>query len=126
MWNPILMNDETGYVLAIGNQATCTIVGFAILFSLVAKAFYSFYVALYFMLSVRYKWSDSRVMRYEIFAHIIAFTIPVSYGVVGFIDQTFNPNEIRFCTIASYPIGCNGSECIRGSLARKFLYLSAY
>ena len=62
IFNPILMN-ETGYRLSMGNQATCTAVGFAILMSIISKAFYSFYIALYFMLSVRYTWSDKRIIR---------------------------------------------------------------
>lgn len=121
-WNPFLMNDETGYKLSVGNQVTCTSVGFLIMFSLISKAFYSCYIALYFMLSVRYKWSDQRVMRYEPLAYLIAFCIPMSYGVVGFINQAFNPNEYRFCSIAKYPIGCEGDECVRGNLARKFWF----
>jgi hypothetical protein len=113
------MNDETRYKLSMGNQATCTSVGFIAMFSIISKAFYSFYIAFYFMLSVRYKWSDQRFMRFEPFAYLVALLIPVSYGVVGFINQAFNPNEFRFCSIAKYPIGCDGTECIRGDLARK-------
>jgi hypothetical protein len=115
----MLMNDDTGYKLAVGNQATCTSVGFVVMFSLISKAFYSLYIALYFMLSVRYKWSDQRVMRYEKLAYFIALTIPMSYGAVGLVNQAFNPNEFRFCSIAKYPIGCDGEECIRGNFARK-------
>ena len=66
MMNPILMNDETGYKFSEGNQATCTAVGFAILMSILSKAFYSFYIALFAMLSVRCKWSDKTIVRYEI------------------------------------------------------------
>ena len=125
MWNPLLMNAETGYKLAIGNQATCTFVGFAILFSIVSKAFYSFYIALYFMLLVRYKWSEKRVMRYERLAYLIAFIVPMLFSLIGFTNEAFNSNEIRICTISSYPIDCSGSECIRGSLARKFIAIGA-
>jgi hypothetical protein len=72
------------------------------------------------MLSVRYQWSDKRVMRYEAMAYLIAFIVPMSYGITGFINEAFNPNEFRFCSIAKYPIGCQGDECIRGNLARTF------
>lgn len=119
-WNPLLMNQETGYILARGNQATCTSVGFATMFGVNSKAFFSFYIALYFMLSVRYDWSEKRVVRYERMAYLLALCVPMSYGIVGFINQAFNPNEFRYCAIAKYPIGCNGDECIRGNLARTF------
>ena len=119
-WNTILMNKETGYKLSMGNQATCTSVGFVTLFSVSSKAFFSYYIALYFMLSVRYKWSDDRILHYEKLAYLIAFTIPMVYSVVGFTNQAFNPNEYRFCSIAKFLIGCHGNECIRGNLASKF------
>ena len=121
--NPILMNKETGYQLSLGNRATCTAAGFFIMSCILSKGFYSCYIALYFMMSVRYKWSEKRVRRYEIYMYGIAFSVPISYGVTGFINQAFNPNEFRLCYIAKYPIGCNGSECVSGSLARKLLLI---
>lgn len=120
--NPILMNSETGYQLAIGTQGTCTTVGFVLMFSILSKSFFSCYIALYFMLSVRYKWSDKRIEFSEKYMSAFAFMVPLSYGIIGFINQAFNPNEFRLCYIAKYPIGCQGTDCIRGSLARKLYF----
>jgi hypothetical protein len=116
--NPVLMNAETGIKFSRGNRGTCTSVGFMTMFSIVSKAFYSCYIAMYFMLSVRYKLSDRQVKRYEISAYLIAFVVPMTYGVIGFITEVFNPNEFRYCAIAKYPIGCKSNECIRGNFAR--------
>jgi hypothetical protein len=121
IFGPFLMNAKTGYKLSHGNQATCTFVGFITMFNVVSKAFYTLYIALYFMLSVRYNWTDAQVMRYEALAYVIAFIVPMSYGVAGFINEAFNPNEFRFCTIAKHPIGCVDDECTRGDIARKFI-----
>jgi hypothetical protein len=117
---PILMNAETGDILSHGNQGSCTFVGVIIMFGVISKAFYTFYIALYFMLSVRYSWTDNQLVRYERYAYIIAFIIPMSYIMAGLINEAFNPNEFRFCCLAKYPIGCAGEDCIRGEIARTF------
>jgi hypothetical protein len=119
IWNPFLTNAETGYKLAHGNQATCTFVGFVIMFAATSKAIYTFYITLYFMLSVRYSWTDKHITQYESYAYLAAFAVPLLYGIAGVINEAFNPNEFRFCGIAKYPIGCVDNECIRGDIARK-------
>lgn len=120
---PIMMNKETGYPLARGNQATCSTLGAVLLFAVVSKAFSSCYISIYFMLTVRYNWRDEKIRAYEGFAYLVAFIVPFSYCVVGFVNDFFNPNAARFCAAARYPIGCKGDECIRGELARKYFFL---
>jgi hypothetical protein len=116
---PIMMNEATGYPLSQGNQATCTTIGFVILFGVMSKSFMSCYISIYFLLSIRYNCTDDRVYRYERLAYMIAFGVPLIYSTVGFLNQDFNPNEYRLCSLAKYPIGCNGDECIRGESSCK-------
>jgi hypothetical protein len=116
---PIMMDKDTGYPLAHGNQATCSMLGVVLLFSVISKAFSSCYISMYFMLSIRYNWKDERIRAYEWFAYMFAFCIPFSYSVVGLAYDFFNPNAIRLCAISAYPAGCEGDECIRGEYACK-------
>jgi hypothetical protein len=116
---PIMMNKDTGYPLARGNQATCSTIGVVVLFGIISKAFSSCYISIYFMLTVRYNWKDEQILTYERMAYLVAFSVPFSYCTVGLVNEFFNPNEFRFCGISEYPIGCEGDECARGERARK-------
>jgi hypothetical protein len=119
---PILMDKDTGYPLAHGNQATCSTVGVVLLFSVISKAFSSCFISMYFMLTIRYNWKDDRIRAYEWSAYLLAFIVPFSYSVVGLVNDFFNPNPTRLCAISEYPAGCKGDECIRGKRARKYWY----
>jgi hypothetical protein len=115
----IMMDKDTGYPFAHGNQATCSTIGVVLLYSVISMAFSSCYISIYFMLTIRYNWKDERIRSYEWFAYLVAFCIPFSYSVVGLVYDFFNPNATRLCAISEYPTGCEGDECIRGEFARK-------
>ena len=82
---------------------------------------YSFYLGVYFVLIIRYQWSDRKISRYfEVPAFLVAIGISWSGAILGVVTNSFNPrpNDL-LCLSQGYPFQCELSEeveCIRGGI----------
>lgn len=72
---PVYM--DTNYPLKLGNSTTCTIQGFLVQTS-IASPLYNFILSSYYLLVVKYQWSDMRLKKLEKYMHIV----PISFGVI--------------------------------------------
>ncbi|CAJ1954501.1 unnamed protein product [Cylindrotheca closterium] len=81
--------------------------------------FYSFYLGMYFLLVIRYQWSDRKIAKYfEFISFGVAAGISWSAGLWGLVTKSFNPrpNDL-LCLSQGYPYKCEldpNVECIRG------------
>lgn len=81
--------------------------------------FYSFYLGLYFLLVIRYGWSDWKIAKsFEVISFAVAVAISWSGAIWGFVTKSFNPrpNDL-LCMSQGYPFECEmdpNVECIRG------------
>jgi hypothetical protein len=117
-------SDLTYIRFNVGNQATCTLQGFIIQLGYVASPLFNVTLALFFLLRIRYRWTDSRLKRMEpwiqgcIWAFALACAIyPIPLGMYN--------NAWEICWIESYPMDCldshrygkEASTCTRGDNA---------
>lgn len=103
---------ESGAMYAIGNDATCVTQGFFIQAG-IATSFYSVSLATYYLLVLRFGWSESKVRRLEPFMHAIPFVWGLGTATIAIPLKLYN-NANLWCWIAPYPAGCTGDDCIRG------------
>jgi hypothetical protein len=112
-----------GVVWARGNEATCTTQGFFLMLG-VAIPIYNAMLSLYFLLVVKYKYSDTVLRQWvEPAMHVVAFSwafgTSVSASVLGLMN-----NANLWCWIAPFPSDCLDSwrygeegNCERGDNA---------
>ena len=108
----------------VGNQITCNIQGYFIQSSGLSCAISTTFLCIYFMLLIRYNWSERRLRKVEWMMRLTICLVFVGSLFPLFYDS-FNPT-LLFCWINSYPISCDTSEeyeCLRGENAIMFRLL---
>ena len=105
----------------IGNQTTCNIQGYFMQGGVLSTGCSTSCLCLYFMLLVRYNWTERRLKKVEMgLRGVIVFNFAIA--LIPLFDKGYNPVPY-VCWIQSYPIDCDTSdeyECLRGDNA-KFL-----
>jgi hypothetical protein len=84
-----------------------------------AVAFVNAFLSLYFMLKITRNFTDQTFLRFEGPAYVISLLVPLTFGVIGIVTESFNTSEAyRICVYGDYPPLCSESldvECQRGS-----------
>ena len=93
--------------LSKGNVYTCTAQGFFLYLGSIGKLAFSCCLLLYFVLVIRYKWTEEKLLKVEARMHAYALTVPFIQNIVGLILQIFNPAPYgNRCGIFPYPANC--------------------
>jgi len=92
-----------------GNQHTCSAQGFFSQLS-IATVLYNAALAIYFMLVIKYGWTEQRIVqvKYEYFIHTVAVLVGMGTAAVALAFELYNPAGWQ-CWIASSPVGCTES-----------------
>lgn len=118
---------------ASGTQATCTAQGFFTQFS-VCTVFYNGFLALYYVLAIRFGWTEDRMNRARLgtIIHIISLSMGIGTASASAALGLLNPIGWD-CWIASVPLGCAESwqnhgetTCIRGDNANLYQWVFFY
>lgn len=108
---------------AAGTTATCTAQGFFQQVAIVSQI-YNAYLAIYFVLTIRYSWTEARLQKLEPYVH--GFYLAFAFGTAsaGLALNLFNSANL-WCWIAPYPTGCTATNtCERG--ANAWIYRMAF
>jgi len=91
----------------------------------VSSGLYSASLSFYYLLSIVYGWKQDRLGKVEPFLH----GVPLVFGIVAAITniplKNYN-NAIFWCAVNRHPIGCKGSDCIRGANADTYRWAFFY
>mmetsp|Transcript_30092 Transcript_30092/g.44601 ORF Transcript_30092/g.44601 Transcript_30092/m.44601 type:complete len:308 (+) Transcript_30092:3-926(+) len=111
---------------AIGNQMTCTIQGAISMYSH-AVPLYNSFLAVHYVLRVRYRFSEKRLRRIEWPIHLSIFLFITSGVIASIATSSLNPSG-AWCWLDSVPSGCHKSEkeCVRGENAYLLRWLFAF
>lgn len=106
---------------ARGNFTTCAIAG-SLLYLQQASNMYSCLLAGYFLLMIRYRWTESRIASFfEPWIHILPWIIPTVSIVVALMTKSLNPMyHFGVCGFFQFPADClvnEKVECLRGGHA---------
>lgn len=120
---PFLVPSSTGLKFAIGNQGTCTMVGFFFIFALTANI-YSAELSLFYMVTVSYHWSAAKASKIlEPWVHLVPWVPPIILGSFGLFYGAFNPSvAFGICYFNHYPLDCQMNpeiDCTRGANAAR-------
>lgn len=89
---PFLVPSFTNLHFALGNIATCQVVGFLNSFFL-ATFLHGAITSLYFCLTIRLRWSEARVERcLEPWIYILPWSVSLVYGILGASYRLFYPD----------------------------------
>jgi len=125
LWALPIPRGSPGVWGAIGNTASCSAQGFFLHLGNVGAA-YNGALALYFLLSLRYRMQDEVIAKkYEIYMHLWGLIWPLSTGLIALSIDLFNFGGVG-CWIAPYPYQCHlddNVECIRGKQAYVYAWL---
>jgi len=116
-----------GYMkYAVGTVGTCDAVGFLCVLTFLSTPFYNCSLATYFLVQLKYNWSDQRIKAIEKWFHIIPWSVGLAFSIPGLVMKAYGPASL-VCTIAYpvYPFGCDSpessTECQRGLSPRQVL-----
>lgn len=115
---------------AIGNTATCSAQGFFIQIAAVSQL-YNAYLAIYFLLIIRYSWSETQIKKLEPYVHGFSFLFAFGTASAGLALKLFNSAN-TWCWIAPFPVGCNDGRrlgaitCERGRDAWIYRFVFYY
>ena len=111
-----------GIHAAIGTTSTCTAQGFFLQFAIMAPL-YNAALSLYYLLMIRYNWTEERLQKLRLPIHATILTFGLGTSIAG-LPLTLYNNSNLWCWQASYPVGClessqnNGvTTCERGDNA---------
>lgn len=103
----------------IGNQTSCNIQGFLILYGAMSVPLYNAFLCVYYYICVKVKnLSQKRIAkRIEPFFHITALALPLNFCIYGLLNNMFNATSAA-CFLVPYPRRCVDEEfdidCVRG------------
>jgi hypothetical protein len=118
---------------ASGTQATCTAQGFFAQFS-IATVFYNGFLALHYLLVIRFGWTEDRIKRARLgtIIHGVSLSAGIVTAAVSAAKGLLNPIGWD-CWISAVPLGCaeswqqNGeTTCTRGDNANLYQWVFFY
>lgn len=118
---PFLTRGDIGLPFAVGNATSCEWSAFFFQFFL-GGTIYNASLSIYYLMMVRYGKREEVIAKYmEPWVHIIAFGLPLAFGITGVIMDIFNPSLLLsgICEFSPYPADCvlrDDVECERGEL----------
>jgi hypothetical protein len=103
----LLPKETSQRALAIGNDASCSAVGFFNQLSFSAF-FYSGALSLYFLLTVRFGMKeDAFAKRIEPWLYGVSLGYPLITAMIGALVEVYHDNELgQGCWVTDYPEGC--------------------
>jgi hypothetical protein len=109
---PFLLPAKTSQrVWSLGNDATCSVLGFLYQLSL-SGMLYNAFLSFYFVLTARYGWKNKQFARtMEPAFHIVSIGYPLATATAGSIMDIYHEMELgQMCWITNYPENCEQDE----------------
>jgi hypothetical protein len=108
--SPLLMPANSGYMWAIGNQATCSMQGFFSTLFVLSAVLYMCSLQLMYLLAIKYGWTETRMRKQaEPYMHAVPWCLGVATAITQLVMKLFNP-AMWTCWIAKYPSNCKTSH----------------
>ena len=99
---------------AVGNQATCNYQGFLLQLAIGAPL-YNCSLALYYLLIIKYGWTDEKLDRIERWIHFLVISFSVGTSILLLPLKQYNQIE-HVCWIIGSPVGCGHSSHVESSV----------
>lgn len=96
--------SSTGIYGAVGTTQTCTAQGFFLQFSIMAPL-YNAALSLYYLLMIRYNWTEERMHRLRLPVHGTILFFGLGTSIAGLFLTLYNPATL-WCWQNHYPVGC--------------------
>jgi hypothetical protein len=107
-----------------GTVATCDAAAFFGMIGWLASPLYNCSLATYYLLQLKYNWTDRKIKRIEKWFHIVPCSIALTFSITALSNKMLGPNG-GYCGLSpGYPWGCDqrNMECIRGNINREWYY----
>jgi hypothetical protein len=108
----------------VGNIATCNFQGFLIQFGLMASPLFNISLAFFFLLMVRYNWSDNRLRKLEPWIHGSIWTFALAASIFPIPLELYNTGFTTCWFESGYEDCGEGVPCTRGEDA--WIYAVAF
>ena len=81
-----------GYMkYAVGTLGTCDAAGFFVAFTVLTTPLYNCSLATFFLVQLKYNWSDQRIVEMEKWLHIVPWSVGLVAGILGLIMKSYGP-----------------------------------
>jgi len=122
---PIPYETENVF-MAFGNTATCSAQGFFLQLGIISQ-FYNAYLAVYYVLVIKYNKKERHLQKMEKFVHWITWLFSVATAIAGLVLNQYNSANL-WCWIAPFPEDCDNvdMECTRGNKASFYRFAFFY
>ena len=81
-----------GYMrYAVGTVGTCDAAGFFLPLTVFTSPLYNCSLATFFLVQLKYNWSDQRIIEVEKWLHIVPWSVGLVAGILGLIMKSYGP-----------------------------------
>ncbi len=104
---------------ALGTVRTCEVHGFLLTMATSFVLLANTTLNLYYVCTIRYAMAEEKFKRCIMpIILVVAMAISIAMPTIDLATDMINPSPLAgVCIIASYPLGCIGTDCIRGDTA---------
>jgi len=92
-----LPNDYSSFPWAIGNMQSCVAAAFIGAVGYICSPMYNCSLALFYLLQLKYNWSDRKMKKAEKWFHIVPCSFALLYSISALCTDTFGPSPSGFC-----------------------------
>lgn len=102
----LMPQESSERKVAIGNETTCTVMGFFTQLSL-ATYWYNGMLSIYYITTIVYSWTDKGFAKVEPFLHTLCILFSIITATMGAVIGWYSEMDIGFgCWVNRYPRGC--------------------
>ena len=79
------------HIYAVGSVATCDIIGYIQVLTSLTTPLYNCSLATYFLVQLKYNWSDRSIQSFEKWLHIVPWSVGLSASIPGLVWKSYGP-----------------------------------
>ncbi|CAB9504688.1 expressed unknown protein [Seminavis robusta] len=111
----------------VGTQVTCELQGFLLVLGFVASPMFYLALSLYYLLTLRYGYSDQTLQLLEVAMHGVPWATAVCAAMLPLPWGMYN-HSYETCWVEAYPLDCDHTDvpCQRGQNASEYAHAIAF
>lgn len=110
--NPILSYSLPDSHVALGNETTCTIMGFTKMVLNTMVTSLNALISVFFLMRIRFNVTERKLVKYfERPLCVLSLVVTIGFAIAALVSKSYNPQpDLLICTMYEFPAGCRTDE----------------
>ena len=110
------------YPATLGNDISCNIQGFVAQMAGSASVLYNLFLSIYYLLVIKYRWSDRKLRRFEKICHIVPWSFGLITAIIPAVMGLYNPASWVCWISTDYRLGPNDRSTATVNVFQMFFF----